>query len=84
MKKSWLWLLAAIVLGLSLSLNGCGERKSGGDAAEPRLEAAPAPAAEKSPLDNTSQPSSGVDSSRDDAKQEQKAGSERNSQRGYF
>jgi hypothetical protein len=69
MKKSWLWLLAATVLGFSLSLNGCGEKKRGDDAAEPRLEAVPAPAAVKSPSADTAQPSSGADSSPDAANQ---------------
>ena len=82
MKREWIWWTAAIILGLSLSVSGCGEKKSDGDTSQSRVGVAPSSPPEQSVPDDARPPSGGSEQSPSDTKTEQNTGSERKSQRG--
>lgn len=61
MRKEWILWTGTMILGLSLSLSGCGEKKSDDDSPQSRLGATPSSPREKTAPDDKLAPSSGSD-----------------------
>jgi len=80
MKKEWILWTAPMLLGVSLSLGACGEKKSDGDSAQSRMEVAPSSSREKPAPDDTLAPSGGSDQNQ--SQQEQNTGGDRKPQPG--
>lgn len=79
MRKKWILWTGATLLGISLSLGGCGEKKSDGDSPQSRVGESPSSAGEKAAPDNMAAPSS---SDQIPSRQDQNTGSESKSQPG--
>jgi len=82
MKKEWIWWTAAIILGLSLSVSGCGEKKSDRETSEPGVGAAPSSPGEKSGSVGILPPGGGSEQSPSGNLNEQKTEEARKAQRG--
>jgi hypothetical protein len=80
MKKEWILWIAAMILGISLSVGGCGEKENDSDSAQSRMEVAPSSSREKPAPDDTLAPSDG--SNQNLSWQEQDTGGEPKSQPG--
>lgn len=80
MRKEWTLWTGAMILGLSLSLGGCGEKKGDDDSPQSRLGATPSSSGEKTAPDDKLAPSSGSD--QNPSGQEQNTVGERKSQPG--
>ena len=82
MKKEWIWWTAGIILGLSLSLSGCGEKKSVSETSQPPVESAPALQTERTAPEGPPAPSASDDQSPSGPNKEKNPPSGRKSQRG--
>ena len=82
MKKEWIWWTAGIILGLSLSVSGCGEKKSSSETSQSPVEAAPALQTERTAPEGPPAQSPSDDQSPSAPNKEKNPASGRKSQRG--
>jgi hypothetical protein len=81
MKKEWILWAAAMIVGISLSASGCGEKKSSdGDTEQSRVEAAPSSPKDRPEPGSALAPSGGSD--QNSSQQKQNTGGDRKSQPG--
>jgi hypothetical protein len=81
MKKKWIKWSSAMVLGLSLIMTGCGDKKGESGALPSPAGLAPSAPAEKTGPDDVVQPGSAPEQSPSGTTKEQNAEGERKSQR---